>query len=588
MPATIGTAYINVAPNMSGIQGKIASGLSGSGSAFSDQFAKEVSGKSAVIIGAISGVASAAAQRAMSLITSSIGAAVSRVDTLNSAQKTFQNMGFSATDAQTATSDLTKSILGLPTPLDSAMRGMTALAATYGDVKTGQKVFSGLNDAILGFGGTSDMVDGAIQQLGQLPMDGPLDAATWNSLRNNGLTPLLVAMGKDMGMSVNQLKDAFGSGKLTVSDFTNELEKLDTKGGGGLVSLQTIAQNSTSGIGTGFANMQTSITRGLADIIQAIGQKNISGAIASIGAGFEYVLKVVAVDIPIAVNAIKGFVGFIVQNKDIFGPIAAGVLAVVAAMTIWNVILGIWSAITTAASVVQGIFNLVLAANPIGLIILALIGLVAGLVYFFTQTELGKKIFASFGQAVSIVFDAIKSYLQIMVGSYIAAFNIIKSVFTGIYDIGKNMVQGLWSGINDMTGWIIGKIKGFGDTVLKSIKGFFGVHSQSTVFNGIGVNLNQGLANGLADSTGLVTGAVDDMANAALNSITSPLIGADVAYGANLAGGLAPAGTGGTNQTVTIGSIMLGDQSAVKEFFKKLNQDNLNIGMGMTPVQGAQ
>lgn len=311
--ANIGTAYFRVAPDMSGVQGKISRGLQGSGTTFAKGFGKEVSGRSAAIIGAVAGAAQAATQKAMSLISDSIGSAIRRVDTLNAAQKTFEYMGFRASDAAKATKNLTDSILGLPTPLDAAVRGMTSLAATYGDVNLGQKVFSALNNAILGFGGSAEMVDNAIQQISQLPLDGPLDAQTWMSLRNSGLTPVLVAMGKDMGKSVSKLKEEFGEGELKVQDFVNQLVKMNKEGGGGLVALEKIAQNATSGISTGFANMQTAVARGIANIIQSIGAANISKAITAIGNAFEKTLttisKVLAdsdVQIAILIAAIGG------------------------------------------------------------------------------------------------------------------------------------------------------------------------------------------------------------------------------------------------------------------------------------------
>lgn len=405
----IGTAYVRVAPNMQGIQGKIASGFKGSGTAFANQFGGEVSSRSAVIAGAIAGVAAAAVNKGMSLISNSIGTAIKRVDTLANASKTFEYMGFKADDAATATKAITKSILGLPTPLDSAIRGMTSLAATYGDVKLGQKVFTALNDAILGFGGSAEMVDNAIQQVSQLPLDGPLDAQTWMSLRNSGLTPVLVAMGKDMGRSVSKLKEDFGSGKLTVQDFVNELTKIDTKGGGGLVSLQKIAQNATSGIGTGFSNMQTAIARGIANIIQSVGQKNISNAIASIGKAFETVLNTVAKAVPIIIGDIKGFFDLVSRNKDIFYPIAAGIGAVVVALAAWKVATIAWSAATKIATAVQAGFNAIMAANPIGLVLLAIVGLTAGLTYFFAKTAVGKKIFADITKVLKPMIDGFKA-----------------------------------------------------------------------------------------------------------------------------------------------------------------------------------
>lgn len=364
MSGSIGTAYFNVAPNMTGVQGKISGGLKGSGSAFAEQFGGEVSGKSAFIIGAIAGIASAATTKAMSILSDSIGTAVKRVDTLNAAQKTFQYMGFAADDSAAAVKAVTKSIQGLPTPLDSAVRGMTSLAATYSDVKLGQKVFTALNDAVLGFGGSAAMVDNAIQQISQLPLDGPLDAQTWNSLRNSGLTPVLVAMGKDMGKSVSQLKEDFGSGKLTVQDFVNELTKLDTQGGGGLVRLSDIAHNATSGIATGFDNMKTAISRGMANIIQSIGQKNISSAIAGIGTAFEF-----------ALTGISKF--FTLINKGgyvmpiLIGAFSAFAVAVVASMIASSAAVATFTASVVAATIAAAPFIAIGAA--IGLAALVIV-----------------------------------------------------------------------------------------------------------------------------------------------------------------------------------------------------------------------
>lgn len=438
MASTIGTAYINIAPNMSGIQGKIAGGLKGSGSQFADQFGGEISAKSAVIIGAISGIAQSAVTKAMSLVTNSIGNAISRVDTLNSATRTFGYMGFAASDSATAVKDVTASIQGLPTPLDGAIRGMSALAATYGNVKLGEKVFTALNDGILGMGGSADMVTGAVQQLSQLPLDGPLDAQTWNSLRNSGLTPVMVAMGKDMGKSVSQLKADFGSGKLTVQDFTNELTKMDTQGGGGLASLHTIAMSATSGIGTGFANMQTAVTRGIANIIQAVGSKNISEAISAIGKAFEKTLDIIAKGIPIAVADIKGFLDYVIRNKDIFGPLAVAIGAVVGAIVAWKTALMIWSEITKIATGIQAAFNIVMDANPITLIALAIIGLVAGLIYFFTQTKLGKQIWTDFTLFLGGVWNGLK-----------AGFKAVADFFTGLWNTISGAVSGFLSWFGD-------------------------------------------------------------------------------------------------------------------------------------------
>ena len=372
---------------------------------------KTSSGFSAAWAGAIGGLVATVAQKGFGMISNSIDGAVKRVDTLNNSTRTFDNMSIATADSQKAMDDLQKSIKGMPTPLDGAVRGMTALTATYGDISKGQAVFSALNNAILGFGGSSAEVDNVITQLSQLPMDGPLDAQTWNSLRNSGLTPLLTAMAKDSGMSVSQMKEAFGSGELTVQDFTDRLVKMNKDGGGGLKSLEKIAKDSTGGIGTGFENMQTAIVRGMGKVLDAVGSKNISSAITAIGDGFEKSLNVGASAIRFIMPVIGGLTSFVKDNSTVI--IALGA-AVVGTMATWKayqltmVAIGAIKAAVTAASIAlssvlaiqaQGVgiaraawiaLNLSMAANPIGLIIAVVGGLTAGLMALSLATDSNK------------------------------------------------------------------------------------------------------------------------------------------------------------------------------------------------------
>lgn len=73
----------------------------------------------------------------------------------------------------------------------------------------------------------------------------------------------------------------------------------------------------------------------------------------------------------------------------------------------------------------------------------------------------------------------------------------IVSGITGMFDVGKNMVKGLWDGINNAKDWILDKIKGFGKSILNGVKGVFGIHSPSRVFRDeIGVNMAKGIGIG--------------------------------------------------------------------------------------------
>ena len=85
---------------------------------------------------------------------------------------------------------------------------------------------------------------------------------------------------------------------------------------------------------------------------------------------------------------------------------------------------------------------------------------------------------------------------------------IIKAIVNGFAnyksnmgDVGLNLVKGIWNGIKDATGWILDKIKGFGQSVLDGIKSVFGIHSPSRLFKDeVGKNLALGVGEGFADT----------------------------------------------------------------------------------------
>lgn len=98
-----------------------------------------------------------------------------------------------------------------------------------------------------------------------------------------------------------------------------------------------------------------------------------------------------------------------------------------------------------------------------------------------------------------------------------------KSIFDGVVDtikglpkemlsIGKNLIQGLWNGISDMSGWVIGKIQGFCSNALGSIKSFFGIKSPSRVLRDeVGAMLAEGMAVGIEENADAPLDAMSDL-----------------------------------------------------------------------------
>ena len=73
-----------------------------------------------------------------------------------------------------------------------------------------------------------------------------------------------------------------------------------------------------------------------------------------------------------------------------------------------------------------------------------------------------------------------------------------------VFEIGKNIVSGLWDGIKSMGSWISDNISGFFSGIVDGAKNLLGIHSPSTVFAGIGSNMGMGIGVGFADAMKLV------------------------------------------------------------------------------------
>ena len=276
----------------------------------------------------------AVAAKAFDVVKNAIGGAVARYDTLNNSARTFNNMGFGAKEVGSAMNGLKQSILGLPTPLDQAVKGVQMIAASTGDLGQSQKVYSALNDSIIGFGGSTADVNNAVIQLSQAFANGKVDGMTWISMMNSNMGPVLNAIAKKMGITTAALKDGLSSGKISVQDFQNALIDLDKNGGGGLKSLHNIALDATSGISTSIENAKTAMVRGLTDVLKstdkALKSNNlptISQMIVSAGNSISSAFSKIAAAMPKVISAIAPVLKALQPMAPVLKAVAAGFIA---------------------------------------------------------------------------------------------------------------------------------------------------------------------------------------------------------------------------------------------------------------------
>lgn len=636
--ADLGTAYIRIAPNMTGIQGKIASGFKGAAGPATAALGDEVNSNSGPFqnaVGKLGGMAktgglaiaagfAAGATGLIALTTNMLqsgaqleqqlggadavfgefaasikakaddaytNAGLSQNEFLQGANKMgslFQGAGFSvqasmdmSANAMQRASDVA-SIMGIDTT--AALEAVTGMAK--GNFTMMDNLGVAMNDTSLnafalekGLGKTTAQM--SIQEkvglANQLFLEKTAKYAGNYSKENTTLAG-----------SINTTKKAFEDFMAT-GNVTGFVESLVNTIQIAVPKIVEALPKLVEGIGSILQAVVPAIAAVLPTLVPALIQA-VVGLLNAVVEALPTIVQVIVDAVPILITAfVKLFLAILKALPQIIKIISEAIPtivdSIVTALTepesLQALLLGAVELLTALITAIPIIVNALVAAIPT---------IVDNIIKTLTSTEF---INAMGNAGITLIKAVITGILSMLGGILSAAWQLITTLTnawspSNMMRIGGDLVRGLWNGIKDLSGWILDKIKGFGSSVINAIKGVFGIKSPSTVFAGIGVNLNKGLANGLDSSAGLVSKSMDAIANDALSSMSNPLISADMAFGASASAGTAIGSTGNvSNQSVSIQKVVLGDETAVRAFFNELNQDTMNVGMGMTPRQGA-
>ena len=242
-------------------------------------------------------------------------AAISRLDTLNNFPRVMQNMKVSSEDANTSIAILSEKLKGLPTSLDDAALSVQRFTAANGNIKASTAMFLALNNAILAGGASASLQKTALEQMSQAYTKGKADSMEWRAMLQAmpaQLNQVAQAMGYTSSALGGDLHTAMQEGKVSMNDFMATIVRLNREGVNGFASFSEQAAASTNGVGTSLVNLKLAFQRGMADIMNAIGQSNIAGffnGIANaVGTVSNYVVAFVRL-LAQAINAIRSLLG---------------------------------------------------------------------------------------------------------------------------------------------------------------------------------------------------------------------------------------------------------------------------------------
>lgn len=206
-------------------------------------------------------------------------------------------------------------------------------------------------------------------------------------------------------------------------------------------------------------------------------------------------------------TAAKGISNGIMLMMDLGGPIQM-LKQMGSSLSLVKTAQTAWSAATKMATAVQGAFNAVIAANPIGAIAVAIAAVVAALVWFFTQTEVGREAWAAFTSWLTDTWNTIVATAQDL-------WNGLGEFLANLWATITGTVQSAWDGIKAFLSNVLDGIKSIWTSVWTAVSQFF-----TDVWNNI-VAFFTPIINGIRNTIGNVLNAISGVWTSIWNAVRS-------------------------------------------------------------------
>ena len=250
----------------------------------------------------------------------------------------------------------------------------------------------------------------------------------------------------------DNIKSAFDSIVSIIGNVINSLLGINTETTKNATSIDNVAKSIAV-----FAGKLSEITKKIADFLKKINESKtamsvLKGTLVVLASAFA------------AFKVSKGILGVV----DAFGTIGK---------------VAKWAMVP-----VKALFGLIIA-NPFVAIAVAIAAVVAGLIYFFTQTKTGKKIWADFVDFLKSAWDSVVSFFS-GIGQWFA------DIWNGVVDGAK----GIWQGLVD---WFSGIVQGI-QNIWNGI---------TTFFTTLWTTVVTGIQTAWAGVTGFFTGLWDGIVN---------------------------------------------------------------------------
>ena len=249
---------------------------------------------------------------------------------------------------------------------------------------------------------------------------------------------------------------------------------------------------------------------------------------------------------------ITGFVDTVLDNGDTIISVIAGIATGFVAWNVASIIHGVVGAIKAfqaaneGATVAQAALNLVMNANPIGIVITAVAALAASVIALWhTNDDFRNAVISAWEKIKDTISNAVASiktfFTETIPNAARTAVKWFQSIPEQMREVGRNLLTGLWNGISDKVAWLKQQVSGIVDRIKSWFTGKngFDEHSPSKWSNGVAKYVMQGMADGFENGLPSLMDSVDGVTDRIKNGLDFGT--ASIGYAASATGSLARA-----------------------------------------------
>lgn len=243
---------------------------------------------------------------------------------------------------------------------------------------------------------------------------------------------------------------------------------------------------------------------------------------------------------------------FFTRNADVLGPLAILLGVITVALGAQAIATGVATAAAGAYAAVQTALNFVLTANPIGLVVIAIAALVAGIVIAYRRSETFRAIVQAAFAGIQVAITASMEAGRAVIAAVMAFINgdvtgkmgqvraVVGAVMRFVAQIigdritaAKDIIQGVTSIIVGLFTGDFGKARDGAVQAMRGLLTFVGtipgailraLSGLGTLLLGVGSDIVAGMAQGVRNAAGSVGRAAADAARGALSAAKDAIL----------------------------------------------------------------